>query len=152
VALSAQCNRDDCWYFHPFGKDPTLWGSKGRCYFCGGPHMKMNCPHKVGRPAEWFIPPGTATHRGPMAAAAAPQVIYDCLETLSLLGGRSSCVLLVRAGSDSDAALFCLLQTQMSSENELIALENAGRCYICGQVYAPAPAPAATPRAVLGAG
>jgi len=140
VALSAQCNRDDCWYFHPFGKDPTLWGSKGRCYFCGGPHMKMNCPHKVGRPAEWFIPPGTATHRGPMAAAAAaPQVIYDCLETLSLLGGRSSCVLLVRAGSDSDAALFCLLQTQMSSENELIALENAGRCYICGQVYAPLP-------------
>ena len=91
VALSAQCNRDDCWYFHPFGKDPTLWGSKGRCYFCGGPHMKMNCPHKVGRPAEWFIPPGTATHRGPMAAAAAPQVIYDCLETLSLLSGRSSC-------------------------------------------------------------
>ena len=101
--------------------------------------MKMNCPHKVGRPAEWFIPPGTATHRGPMAAAAAPQVIYHCLETLSLLSGRSSCVLLVRAGSDSDAALFCLLQTQMSSENELIALENAGRCYICGQVYAPLP-------------
>ena len=103
----AQCNRDDCLYFHPFGKDPTLWGSKGRCYFCGGPHMKKDCPHRAGRPAEWFIPPGTATHRGPVGAAA-PQVITiepPAFPTLSLgwcKRGQSLTPHCLMSGADSD--------------------------------------------------